>query len=311
MANFRYVGPDTVRVGGYTFCRGTLTTVSDNDGATLRKLRRHPAFVEVLPALISDMPGSGPAGPKGEPGDTGPSGPKGDKGDNGDTGEPGPAGPAGAIGPQGPAGNMGPQGPTGLAGAQGPKGDTGLTGNTGPQGPMGSTGPAGVQGPPGADSTVPGPQGQQGVKGDTGNTGAQGIQGNPGSQGIQGIQGPPGVDGVRTATTVFGYATGAGGTITQATSRVTAVILNKLAGAITLFSKTTTAGLVETFQVTNSLVLATDTIVASIKSGTGIYFVSVSGVAAGSFKLSVYTPAAVSPAEAPVINFAVVRSVNA
>ena len=36
------------------------------------------------------------------------------------------------------------------------------------------------------------------------------------------------------ATTGIGYATGAGGTVTQATSKSTAVILNKLTGAITM-----------------------------------------------------------------------------
>lgn len=104
-----------------------------------------------------------------------------------------------------------------------------------------------------------------------------------------------------------GYGAGAGGTAIQTTSRTTTVPLNKLTGSITLFSKTTTAGLVETFQVTNTLVLAGDTINLSVKTATGIYLCFATAVAAGSFKITVYTPAAVGSAEAPVINFAIVR----
>ena len=108
-----------------------------------------------------------------------------------------------------------------------------------------------------------------------------------------------------------GYATGAGGAVTQITSRTTGVTLSKLSGAITLFSATTTAGQTTTLTVTNSQVAATDTVVVSQKSGTGLYFCAVTAVAAGSFNLSVYTPAAVGTAEAPVLNFAVVKGVNA
>lgn len=108
-----------------------------------------------------------------------------------------------------------------------------------------------------------------------------------------------------------GYATGAGGAVTQITSRTTGVTLSKSSGAITLFSATTTAGQTTTLTVTNSQVAATDTVVVSQKSGTGLYFCAVTAVAAGSFNLSVYTPAAVGTAEAPVLNFAVVKGVNA
>lgn len=111
-----------------------------------------------------------------------------------------------------------------------------------------------------------------------------------------------------------GYGTGAGGTVNQSTARTSAgggdVTLNKPTGAITLFAKTTTAGLVETFKVNNSLVAATDTIQVSMKSGTVsgsiVYIPVVSAVVAGSFNLSIYTPAAAS-SESPVINFAIIK----
>lgn len=114
-----------------------------------------------------------------------------------------------------------------------------------------------------------------------------------------------------SGSSAIGYATGAGGTVTQATSRTTGVTINKPCGAITLFSTTTTAGQVTTFTVTNNQVAATDTVDVSVKSGTGVYFLSVSQTAAGSFNISVYTPAAVGSAEAPVINFSVTKAVTA
>lgn len=117
---------------------------------------------------------------------------------------------------------------------------------------------------------------------------------------------------LHTSTAGIGYGTGAGGTVTQATSRTTGVTLSKLSGAITLFSTTTTAGLVTSFTVTNTLVAATDTVEVCVKSATaGIYFTSVTAVAAGSFRISVYTPAAVGTAEAPVLNFNVIKGVAA
>ncbi len=106
-----------------------------------------------------------------------------------------------------------------------------------------------------------------------------------------------------------GYVTGEGGAVTQLTSRVTGVTLSKLSGAITLFNKTTTANLVESFVVTNTLVAATDTINVSVQA-TNVYFVMVTNVAAGSFRVSVFTPAATTAA-APIINFAVVKGVAA
>ena len=112
-------------------------------------------------------------------------------------------------------------------------------------------------------------------------------------------------------SSILGYATTSGGTVTQATSRTTGVTLSKPSGAITLFSTTTTAGQVTTFTVTNTLVIASDTVVVSQKSGTGIYFAAVTNVAAGSFNISIHTPAAVIGAEAPVFNFAIVRGATA
>ena len=117
------------------------------------------------------------------------------------------------------------------------------------------------------------------------------------------------VSGTLTSTGGLGYATGAGGTVTQATSRTTGVTLNKTSGAITLFSAagTTTAA---TFTVTNSTVAATDVIILNQKSGTDLYDLMVTAVAAGSFNLTFRTTGGTTT-ETPVFNFAVIKAVAA
>lgn len=106
-----------------------------------------------------------------------------------------------------------------------------------------------------------------------------------------------------------GYSTGAGGTVTQATSRTTGVTLNKVCGAITLFSAagSTTAA---TFTVTNSAVAATDVVTVCQKSGTNLYNAIVTAVAAGSFNVTFYTTGGTAT-DAPVFNFAVTKAVTA
>ena len=114
---------------------------------------------------------------------------------------------------------------------------------------------------------------------------------------------------VSTGTAGVGYATGAGGTVTQITSRTTGVTLNKTTGAITLFSAagTTTAA---TFTVTNSTVAETDVIILNQKSGTDLYDLMVTAVAAGSFNLTFRTTGGTTT-ETPVFNFAVIKAVAA
>jgi len=111
------------------------------------------------------------------------------------------------------------------------------------------------------------------------------------------------------ATAGIGYATGAGGAVSQATSRSTGVTLNAVCGAITLVSAAGSAT-PATFTVTNSAVAATDVVVASQKSGTDAYAVYVTAVAAGSFKLTVVDLTGTTT-EQPVINFAVIKGVAA
>ena len=112
-----------------------------------------------------------------------------------------------------------------------------------------------------------------------------------------------------SGTAGVGYATGAGGAVTQITSRTTGVTLNKTTGAITMFSAagSSTAA---TFTVTNSTVAATDVIILNQKSGTDLYDLMVTAVAAGSFNLTFRTTGGTTT-ETPVFNFAVIKAVAA
>ena len=112
-----------------------------------------------------------------------------------------------------------------------------------------------------------------------------------------------------SGTAGVGYATGAGGAVTQITSRTTGVTLNKTTGAITLVSAAGSAT-AATFTVTNSTVAATDVIILNQKSGTDLYDLMVTAVAAGSFNISFRTTGGTTT-EQPVFNFAVIKGVTA
>jgi hypothetical protein len=113
--------------------------------------------------------------------------------------------------------------------------------------------------------------------------------------------------------TGIGYATGAGGTVTQATSRSTGVTLSKFSGQITTHNASLAAAAEVEFTVTNTLVAATDVIVLSITpGGTGTPFAYVSAVAAGSFNITITNNhASTADTSADVINFIVLKGANA
>jgi hypothetical protein len=112
-----------------------------------------------------------------------------------------------------------------------------------------------------------------------------------------------------TGTDGIGYATGAGGAVTQGTSRTTGVTLNKRCGAITMFTAAGSAT-AASFTVTNSTIGANDAIILNQASGTNLYVLLVTAVAAGSFTVTFYTTGGTA-SDAPVINFAVIDGVAA
>lgn len=110
----------------------------------------------------------------------------------------------------------------------------------------------------------------------------------------------------------IGYATGAGGTVTQATSKSTGVTLNKTTGEIVMNGAALAAATIVTFTLTNSSIAAGDIIVCNhVTTGTfGAYTIN-ARAAAGSASVAVRNNSAGSLSEAVVIRFAVIKSVTA
>jgi hypothetical protein len=109
-----------------------------------------------------------------------------------------------------------------------------------------------------------------------------------------------------------GYITGEGGTVTQATSKATAVTLNKKCGQITMNAASLATATTVTFTLTNSTIAATDLLVLNHVSGgtAGAYLLNAQA-AAGSASINVRNVTAGALAEAIVIGFAVIKAVTA
>ena len=111
----------------------------------------------------------------------------------------------------------------------------------------------------------------------------------------------------------IGYGTGAGGTVTQASSKSTGVTLDKVSGQITMNNASLAAAAEVSFTFTNSTIAATDVVVTAISSGAtaGAYNTHVDAIAAGSCRISITNFSASPLAEAIVINFVVIKGVTA
>lgn len=116
-------------------------------------------------------------------------------------------------------------------------------------------------------------------------------------------------------TVGIGYTIGAGGAVTQDTSRTTGVTLNNITGAITTSSVSLAAEATADFTVTNSAVAIGDTVVLSMRSGSnsGGTLINVITVAAGSFGIRVHNgnvAAGTAETGAIIINYAVIKAVS-
>jgi hypothetical protein len=111
------------------------------------------------------------------------------------------------------------------------------------------------------------------------------------------------------STSGIGYSTGAGSSVTQASSRTTGVTINAITGSITLISASGTTAY-NTFTVTNNKVVATDVIIVNQKSGSDKYGVFVTNVSAGSFAIT-FSDLSGTTTEQPVFNFAIIKGVAA
>lgn len=108
----------------------------------------------------------------------------------------------------------------------------------------------------------------------------------------------------------LGYGTGSGGAVTQATSKSTAVTLNKPSGRVTMNNDALAAGAVVTFQLVNSAIVSTDTPVVAIRGGQttmGTYRVWVEKVGDGWCYISVENRSAGSLSEALELNFNILK----
>ena len=111
-----------------------------------------------------------------------------------------------------------------------------------------------------------------------------------------------------TSAAGLGYGTGSGGTVTQATSKSTAVTLNKPTGQITMNAAALAAGATVGFSFNNSVMSVNDVLVLSINANSpnGASY-SVKGIASSSASVFLTNTSAGSLSDAVIINFAIIK----
>jgi hypothetical protein len=109
----------------------------------------------------------------------------------------------------------------------------------------------------------------------------------------------------------LGYTAEGQGTVTQATSKSTAVTLNKPAGQITMNNAALAGNTAVSFTLNNSYISANDVVVLNISGGAtaAAYTTYVSSMTAGSATLTLRNLTAGSLSEAVVVNYALIHCV--
>ena len=109
----------------------------------------------------------------------------------------------------------------------------------------------------------------------------------------------------------LGYTSAAQGTVTQATSKSTAVTLNKPAGRITLNAASLGATTNVSFTFNNNLISTNDVLILNVAAGAtaASYNLWVDSLNAGSASITLRNTTAGALAEAVVINFALIHNV--
>jgi hypothetical protein len=108
----------------------------------------------------------------------------------------------------------------------------------------------------------------------------------------------------------IGYTAAAQGTVTQLTSKSTAVTLNKPAGRITMDAASLATATNATFTLNNSFISANDTVILTISGGqatAGSYNVFANALAAGTVSITLRNISGGTLSEAIVINFALIH----
>jgi hypothetical protein len=116
-----------------------------------------------------------------------------------------------------------------------------------------------------------------------------------------------------TTTTGLGFYTGAGGTVTQLTTKATAFTLDKMCGQITTAANSLSGNTAVSATWTNSKIAATDVVIINHKSGgtLGSYVFNVACLA-GTATLTIRNIEHTgSLSEALVLNFVVIKGVTA
>ena len=112
------------------------------------------------------------------------------------------------------------------------------------------------------------------------------------------------------ASNELGYAAAAQGTVTQATSKSTAVTLDKSAGVITLNAAQLNATTSVNFTLNNSTISAKDTVILTLANSgatAGSYTAIVSALTTGSATITVRNITAGNLSEALVLNFCIIH----
>lgn len=108
----------------------------------------------------------------------------------------------------------------------------------------------------------------------------------------------------------FGYGMGAGGAVAQATSKSTAVTLNKASGRITMHAAALAAGASVVFTLNNNKITANDLLLVGC-SATSNYDARCLSTNAGTAVIRVTNISAGSLSEAVALNFALIEGVAA
>jgi hypothetical protein len=110
----------------------------------------------------------------------------------------------------------------------------------------------------------------------------------------------------------LGYTAAAQGSVTQLTSKSTAVTLDKSAGQITMNNASLSTATNATFTLNNSLISANDTVILTIAGGQatpGSYNVFANSLSAGSVSITLRNISGGSLSEAIIINFSLIHCV--
>ena len=115
------------------------------------------------------------------------------------------------------------------------------------------------------------------------------------------------------ASEELGYSSAAQGSVTQQTSKSTAVTLDKSAGRITMNNASLATATNATFTLNNALISANDAVILTISGGQatpGSYNVFANSLSAGAVSITLRNISGGTLSEAVVINFAIIHGAS-